>query len=309
MTVVARSSAITSSRAPGMIIKWLCGVNSEDVPPLVQQIGADPAADVRPALRQVAEQLRPAAAITVWIVPAHKAVQPGSGGKVPTAGKRAQLCRNILRNRRDPSFPVERKWPKLAVFCNWHAHCYTIAVHLVPRHEGTVQRFSGPAAPSLLLLSPPCRAAMGRWQARQRLTEGPLHHPYGWSPSPLAALAGRIFLQLAALEHLHHDVGAADELALHTLAGRSWALCSLLRPHWRGGSSRSGRGTTMRQAFLSSSRRPMAARNSGIPVPSREDVGRTVGNAAERRARAASTSAVRSRSSEGFTASHLVKII
>ena len=43
----------------------------EDVPPFVQQIGAHPAADVRPALRQVAEQLRPAAAVTVWVVPAH----------------------------------------------------------------------------------------------------------------------------------------------------------------------------------------------------------------------------------------------
>ena len=53
----------------------------------------------------------------------------------------------------------------------------------------------------------------------------------------------------------------------------------------------------------------MAARNSGIPAPSREDVESTVGKAAGRRARAASTSAMRSRSSEGFTASHFVRTI
>src|SRR4051812_46305158 len=80
---------------------------------------------------------------------------------------------------------MKRKWLKTAIPSIWHAHCYTMPVHLVPRHEGAVQRFSGPAAPPLL---------HSDFRADQ-------------------------LLQLAALEHLHHDVRPADELTLDVELG------------------------------------------------------------------------------------------
>ena len=71
----------------------------EDMPPLVQQVSADAAADLRPALREVAEQLRAAVARRVRIMQAHRDVQQSSVRKVPPGIKRAQFCRKILRNR------------------------------------------------------------------------------------------------------------------------------------------------------------------------------------------------------------------
>src|SRR4051794_28297163 len=84
-------------------------------------------------------------------MPAHRATQHQHGDKVPSAVSTAEICRKILRKRRLPRSAVVRKWRKAAIYSIWHAGCYNNRVHLVPRHEGAVQRFSGPAAPPFLV--------------------------------------------------------------------------------------------------------------------------------------------------------------
>src|SRR3954447_19450966 len=59
-------------------------------------------------------------------------------------------------------------------------------------NEGAVQRFSGPAAPPL-----------------------PRFYPLPQAAEADSGLRPKQLLQLATFEHLHHDVGASDELALH----------------------------------------------------------------------------------------------
>src|SRR3954453_22831567 len=119
---------------------------TEDMPALVQQIGAYPAADLGPALGEVAIELRRGRAN--WLGSVHVRVKPRKARKVPTAVT-WRGCRKILRNRAGPSALYFKNSWKFAVYSNWHAHCYYVCVHLVPRHEGAVQRFSGPAAPPL----------------------------------------------------------------------------------------------------------------------------------------------------------------
>ncbi len=100
--------------------------------------------------------------------------------------------------------------------------------------QGAVQRFSGPAAPPLPLFLPSTalrerdRAPKAvRVRARGTSRAQPLFRPTHPHPDPLPqAVEGDLLgarpqqlLQLAALEHLHHDVGAADELALHIELG------------------------------------------------------------------------------------------
>ena len=158
----------------------------EDVPPLVQQIGAHPAADVGPALRQVAEQLRPVARNRDRR--GSSGHQPRSGGESAIGRTASQPVGNFYAMARNPSFSFKIKWRNSAVFSNWHAHCYYYRVHLVPRQRrgGAAVLWSSCSAPSSFLL--PRLAGIRRSEQ---------------------------LLKLAALEHLHHDVGSADELALH----------------------------------------------------------------------------------------------
>ena len=78
----------------------------------------------------------------------HFRLKPRRPTKVPTAVA-ALDCREFLRNRVASSFAVFKIPQKSAILSNWHACCYYCCVHLVPLHEGAVQRFSGPAAPPL----------------------------------------------------------------------------------------------------------------------------------------------------------------
>ena len=114
----------------------------KDVTSLVAQIRADAAADVRPALREVADQ---ALSGHVRVISAHRASQHGRGNKVPSAIW-LQICRHFLHIRSPALFLVSRKSRFLAISSNWHADCYTISVHLVPRQrKGRCSGFSGPA--------------------------------------------------------------------------------------------------------------------------------------------------------------------
>src|SRR5947199_8932272 len=97
----------------------------EDVAPLVQQIRPYAAAHVGPALRQVAEQFRPAAANDIGVFSAHKAVQREKTRQSANRGSRVSECRNILRKGPCSFCGRIQKWRKPAVSFNWHARCYT----------------------------------------------------------------------------------------------------------------------------------------------------------------------------------------
>src|SRR4029453_15756176 len=92
-----------------------------DVPSLVQQIGAHSAANIGPALRDVAEQFRSGRA---GVFAAHRTEKPRKGAKVPNAVIQDLACRDILRNWRAFRNVVSRKPLKTAVFIIWHADCY-----------------------------------------------------------------------------------------------------------------------------------------------------------------------------------------
>src|SRR6185369_10411289 len=97
-----------------------------------------------------------------------------------SAAAGAHLCREFLRITCTPRSPLTEKPQKSAVSSNWHAHCYIYRVHLVPRQT------KGAALSGSLV---PRTAAPFLFSRREKL------------------------LELAALEHLHHDVRSADELA------------------------------------------------------------------------------------------------
>ena len=103
--------------------------------------------------------------------------------------------------KRSPTSMKLQKSRKTAIFFIWHAHCFAYSVHLVPQTtKGAAQRIS---------LVPRCRPFSFRGSARGR---------------------GDELLELTALEHFHHDVGSADEFALHVELGdrsasRNMPLC------------------------------------------------------------------------------------
>src|SRR3954452_19471105 len=166
---------------------------------LVQQVRAHSAADVRPALRKVAEQFRAGRPPEPRIVIVHLGANPRERPKVPLECGRPRLCRNILR-KPWPAFPsCAKKRQETAIFLNWHAHCYNKRVHLVPRHEGAVAAVLWSPAPPLPLF-------------RARTSCG----------------GSKDLLKLAAFEHLHHDVGSADELTLHIQLWDGWPIGIIL---------------------------------------------------------------------------------
>src|SRR5438876_2976420 len=93
----------------------------EDVAPLVQQIRPNAATHVGPALRQVAEQFRPAGADDIGIFSAHRAVQREKTRQSANRASRAAKCRNILRKGPCSFCGRSQKWRKSAVSFNWHA--------------------------------------------------------------------------------------------------------------------------------------------------------------------------------------------
>ena len=121
----------------------------KDVVPLVPKVGADAAADVRPALRKVADQALGEQAVR--IVSTHALPQHGARDKVPSAVRRPN-CRHFLHIRLPALSPKRKNQQFSAISLNWHADCYIISVHLVPRQrKGRCSGFSGPAPPSLFV--------------------------------------------------------------------------------------------------------------------------------------------------------------
>ena len=143
----------------------------EDVPALVQQIGAHAAADFGPALGQVAEQPRR---------PAARADRDRRGSlRYPTRRRAtkchrpcsgAELSEYFTQSPLGPS-PVRQKTAEIS-------HFFELARPLLHysastwfhANEGAVQRFSGPAAPPLLHFRPAQRPRRPAAAARRSRT-------------------------------------------------------------------------------------------------------------------------------------------
>src|SRR5690349_5742387 len=130
----------------------IMGGRIEDVPALVEQVGPNAAADLGPALRQVAEQFRAATRrFKLGIVAAHRPVQR-------TAPAHGAFCRKILRTT---SVPLWRYAQKLAENCR----LFSLARRLLQLSrplgstpmKGRFEGFSGPrrSVPSSFQASAP----------------------------------------------------------------------------------------------------------------------------------------------------------
>ena len=123
----------------------------QDVAALVQQIGAHAAADFRPALGQVAEQLAARRGGRGRDRAGSLAHPTTHRGKVPSAGLEAPNSVGKLYAMAVAAFPVfDKKRRKFAISSNWHADCYYISRPLgsTPRRGGAAVLWSSCSAPS-----------------------------------------------------------------------------------------------------------------------------------------------------------------
>ena len=164
VTVIARPSSITSSRGAGDDHQVPMRRRLENVAPLVQQIGADAAADLGPALGEVAEQ--PAAGELAGL---------GSSRLISGQPERPAKCQRLQAANLSeyftqcpgPSFASRQKTAEIRHFFKLARRLLLyIASTWFHANEGAVQRFSGPAAPSLFCFRLPPRPAAAARRSR-----------------------------------------------------------------------------------------------------------------------------------------------